>query len=60
MLFGCGAFGNKPEINCQIFKEFFVDEFHGKPLQKIVFAIKCKSHELNENYNIFCSQIKKK
>ena len=58
--FGCGVFGNKPEIISQIFKELLVDEFYGKPLQKIVFAIKGKPYERNENYEIFCSQFKNK
>ena len=48
--FGCGAFGNNPEVVARAYKKI-LSEFDGY-FKEIVFAIYCRPHELS-NFELF-------
>lgn len=47
---GCGAFGNNPEIVARAFKDV-LDEY--KLFDKVIFAIKCDDYNPSRNYEVF-------
>ncbi len=48
--FGCGAFGNSPQIVAEVFKEELVD--FSRSFSKIEFAVYCSSRDV-ENFRVF-------
>lgn len=54
---GCGAFGNSPDMVAEVFRELLIDENYVKYFDNICFAV--YGSEDSKNYKAFCNMLEK-
>lgn len=57
--FGCGVFGNKPDVMSSLFKKVLIDEGYSSLYDNVVFAIINDHNSVGSNYEVFRNTFKR-